>query len=686
MKYRFKLENLTCPNCARKIEEKLALNDILKDVNINFAKLTLSFETNQNINIEKDIIKVVQSIEPDVEVKDLNKAKEKDNNVMRDILYLVIGMLFVGIGYVLKNNILQTISLVIAYVILMHKTFILAMKKLKNKTIDESILICISAIGAYLVKKPLEGVMVLFLYDLGKILEKKAINNTRRSIEALMDIRPEYAWVKEENNIIKKDPSEVKIGDVVVIKPGEKIPVDGVILKGKTKLDKSVLTGESKYVNANVNDIVLSGSINISSTVEIKATCEYVNSAVNKILELTENATDRKAKTENFVAKLAKVYVPIVITLAILVGVFMPLVTNVTYDTSIYRALMFLVVSCPCAIAISVPLSYFSGIGKASKSGILIKGSDYLDALRNITVIGMDKTGTITTGKFEIDKINVLNESYTKEDVMYYLTLGESFSNHPIAKAILKDREVKDLDKVEEHEEISGMGIRYVVDKHIVKIGNEKLVETYEKHKVGTTIVYVSLDDIVIGSVELKDRLKENVKEEIAKLKKKGIKTIMFTGDDVEVANDVARKINIDEIYSKLLPEDKYKKIEELIKNKKENEKIAFVGDGINDSPTVALADIGISMGYNGANSTIEASDVVIMTDDISKLNNMIDISKYTNKIIKQNLIFAISMKVVFLTLSLFGFITMALAVFADVGVTLMTILNSIRILNTKKC
>lgn len=362
----------------------------------------------------------------------------------------------------------------------------------------------------------------------------------------------------------------------------------------------------------------------------------------------------------------------------------MPLVTNVTYDTSIYRALMFLVVSCPCAIAISVPLSYFSGIGKASKSGILIKGSDYLDALRNITVIGMDKTGTITTGKFEIDKINVLNESYTKEDVMYYLTLGESFSNHPIAKAILKDREVKDLDKVEEHEEISGMGIRYVVDKHIVKIGNEKLVETYEKHKVGTTIVYVSLDDIVIGSVELKDRLKENVKEEIAKLKKKGIKTIMFTGDDVEVANDVARKINIDEIYSKLLPEDKYKKIEELIKNKKENEKIAFVGDGINDSPTVALADIGISMGYNGANSTIEASDVVIMTDDISKLNNMIDISKYTNKIIKQNLIFAISMKVVFLTLSLFGFITMALAVFADVGVTLMTILNSIRILNKK--
>lgn len=684
MKYNFELENLTCPNCARKIEEKLASNAKLKNVNINFAKLTLSFETDEKINMTKDIVKVVQSIEPDVNVIDKEKEEKTNTGILKDILLLVFGVVFVVLSYVFKN--ISTIFMVISYILLMYKTFILAMKKLRNKTIDESILICISAIGAYLVEKPLEGVMVLFLYDIGKILEKKAINSTRKSIKSLMNIRPEYALVKVQDKIIKKDPSEVKIGDILIVKPGEKIPVDGLIINGTTKLDKSVLTGESKYITATVNDTVLSGSININSKIEIKAICEYVDSAVNKILELTENATDRKAKTENFVAKLAKIYVPIVIILAVLVGVFMPLVTNVTYSTSIYRALMFLVVSCPCAIAISVPLSYFSGIGKASKSGILIKGSDYLDALRNIKVIGMDKTGTITTGKFEVDKVNVLDENYTKEDVMHFVILGESFSNHPIAKAILNNMDSVDTSKVTDHEEISGMGIRYKMDNHEIKIGNEKLVETHENKKVGTTIVYVAVDNIVIGSVELKDKIKENAKVEIEALKKKGIKTIMFTGDDTEVANEVAKSINVDEVYSKLLPEDKYKKIEELIKSKKENEKIAFVGDGINDSPTVALADIGIAMGYNGANSTIEAADVVIMTDDISKLNHMIDISKFTNKIIKENLIFAISMKVIFLTLSLFGLTTMAFAVFADVGVTLMTILNSIRILKTKRC
>lgn len=689
MKYKFELENLDCVNCARKIEENLKLNKKLRNVNVNFAKLTLTFESDEKIDIKKEIISEVKKIEPDVKIKDINEveSKESKNKILKDVIVLFTGVIFIGLSCVIKNRVISNICVIISYALLMYKTFITALKKLKNKTIDESILICISAIGAYIVNKHMEGVMVLFLYDLGKILEAKAVNSTRKSIKALMNIRPEYANVKVGDEIVKKDPNEVRIGDIIIVKPGEKIPVDGIIITGETKLDKSVLTGESKYVSAKVGDEVLSGSININGKIEVKAMVEYTDSAVNKILELTENATDRKAKTENFVAKLAKIYVPIVITLALLVGIFMPQVTNVSYEVSVYRALMFLVVSCPCAIAISVPLSYFSGIGKASKEGILIKGSDYLDSLRNIKVIGMDKTGTITTGKFEVDKVNVTDKNYTKEQLMNYIILGESFSNHPIAKAILENVDKIDNSNVKDFEEISGMGIKYRLDNQSIKIGNEELVGKAEYKKIGTTVVFVSVNDNVIGSIELKDKLKSNVKEEIEKLKQKGVKVIMFTGDDNYVAVDVSKEAGIDEFYAKLLPEDKYKKVEELIDKKVSKEdKVAFVGDGINDSPTVALADIGIAMGYNGANSTIEAADVVIMTDNIAKINHMISISKFTNKIIKENLIFAISMKLVFLTLSLFGLTTMAFAVFADVGVTLITILNSIRILKTKRC
>ncbi len=688
-KYRYELTNLDCANCARKIEDALKRSNSLKNVVVNFGTSTLSFEV-ENEDEKPNVNALVSRVIPGVgavEVSSKKENEEKSNKINIDLIVLVIGIVFAGLSFAIKISLVSTICIIISYVLLMYKTFITAIKKLKNKTIDESALICISAIGAYLISKPMEGMMVLALYDIGKILEARAVNNTRKSIKELMNIRPEYANVRDFNSVVTISPEEVEIGDILVIKAGEKVPVDGKVVRGKTKLDKSVLTGESMYVSVGVGDEILSGSVNVGSTIEIEATSTYVNSTVSRILELTENATDRKAKTENFVARLAKVYVPIVMILSITVGAFMPLVTSVTYSESIYRALMFLVISCPCAIAISVPLSYFCGIGKASSSGILIKGSDYLDALRGIKTLVMDKTGTITTGKFGIDKVNVLDDAYTKEQVLTLCKLGESFSNHPIAKAILEGNEEKlDTKQVTEHKEIAGLGINFKFEGKTVLIGNEKLVGADGTNQAaGVTVIYVSVDGKTIGSVELKDKVKVGVKETLNNLKKQNINIHMFTGDNISVAQNVASEVGIENVSAELLPQDKYEKLEALITAKtNEQDKVAFVGDGINDSPVIARADIGISMGGVGVSSSIEASDVVIMTDEISKVKEAIDISKYTNRIIKQNLVFALGMKITFLTLSLFGLTNMLIAVFADVGVTLITILNSVRILKKK--
>lgn len=688
-KCRYELINLDCANCARKIEDALKRNKDLKNVVVNFSTSTLSFEV-ENKELIPNVNALVSRILPGTQAIDISKKverKEKIDKVNWDILLLVIGVVFAAISFVVINELVSTIFIMLSYVLLMYKTFIVAIKKLKNKTIDESALICISAIGAYVISKPIEGMMVLALYDSGKILESRAVNNTRRSIKELMNIRPEYANVRRGDSIITISPDEVKIGDILLIKSGEKVAVDGKVVVGKTKLDKSALTGESKYVSVGLGDDILSGSINVGDTIEIEATSIFENSTVSRILELTENATDRKAKTENFVSRIAKIYVPIVILLAVTVGLFMPLVSNVSYNESVYRALMFLVISCPCAIAISVPLSYFCGIGRASSRGILIKGSDYLDAIRGVKTLVLDKTGTITTGKFGIDKVNILDKNYTKEQILKLCMLGESFSNHPIAKAILEGHEEKlDTNQVTEHKELPGLGISFVFDKKTVLIGNEKLVGIEPKNKaVGVTTIYVSVDGKVIGSIELKDKVKEGVKETLDILKKKNINIHMFTGDSTSVAQSVACEVGIENVSSELLPQDKYEKLEALISQKtKEQDKVAFVGDGINDSPVIARADIGISMGGVGVSSSIEAADVVIMTDEISKIEEAIEISKYTNRIIKENLVFALGTKITFLTLSLFGLTNMLIAVFADVGVTLITILNSVRILKKK--
>ena len=693
-KYEFEIAGLDCAACANEIQEGLNKNPEIKNANVNFAKMKLTYETD---TLSKEgIEKIIQSIEPEVELLEVNSKskdlknekaqKENRKKLWLHILRLVIGAIVAGVGlYIPMPKVASTIFIVLGYAVLLFKTVKNAVKLLfKSKTINENLLITISCIGAYLVGKSSEGLMVIILYEIGKILEEKAINKTRKSISDLMDIKPEYANLKKGDEIEIVEPSEVKVGDIVVAKQGEKVPLDGVVVKGTASLNTASLTGESKPQDVDENDIVLSGSIVLEGLLEIKVTEKYENSTVSKILELVENATDKKAKTETFVNKAAKIYTPIVIGIAILVGIFLPLISNVTYggeNGSIYRALIFLVISCPCAIAISVPLCYFSGIGKSSKEGILIKGSDYLDELKDVKEIVFDKTGTLTKGQFGISKIEVYSDKYVENDVLKYVVWGESYSNHPIAKSIVRNAKNVETKKVENYEEITGKGIKYNIDGKTVLAGNSSLVGK-EDEVAGSTKIYLKIDDELVGAILLKDEAKHGTKEAIQALNSRGIVTKMFTGDNKKAAKQIAEELGISEFAAEMLPDQKYSELEkELEKYKGTNGKVAFVGDGINDSPVLARADVGISMGGVGSGSAIEASDIVVMTDSIDRIDCAIDISKKTSKIIKQNLIFSIGVKIVVLILSVFGVANMWEAVFADVGATLITVLNSLRIL-----
>ena len=693
-KYEYEIAGLDCAACANEIQEGLNKNPEIKNANVNFAKMKLTYET--DTLSKEEIEKIVQSIEPEVDLLEVNSKskdlknekaqKENRKKLWLHILRLVIGAIVAGVGlYIPMPKVASTILIVLGYAILLFKTVKNAVKLLfKSKTINENLLITISCIGAYLVGKSSEGLMVIILYEIGKILEEKAINKTRKSISDLMDIKPEYANLKKGDEIEIVEPSEVKVGDIVVAKQGEKIPLDGVVVKGTASLNTASLTGESKPQDVDENDIVLSGSIVLEGLLEIKVTEKYENSTVSKILELVENATDKKAKTETFVNKAAKIYTPIVIGIAILVGIFLPLISNVTYggeNGSIYRALIFLVISCPCAIAISVPLCYFSGIGKSSKEGILIKGSDYLDELKDVKEIVFDKTGTLTKGQFGISKIEVYSDKYVENDVLKYVVWGESYSNHPIAKSIVRNAQNVETKKVENYEEITGKGIKYNIDGKTVLAGNSSLVGK-EDEVAESTKIYLKIDDELVGEILLKDEAKHGTKEAIQALNSRGIVTKMFTGDNKKAAKQIAEELGISEFAAEMLPDQKYSELEkELEKYKGTNGKVAFVGDGINDSPVLARADVGISMGGVGSGSAIEASDIVVMTDSIDRIDCAIDISKKTSKIIKQNLIFSIGVKIIVLVLSVFGVANMWEAVFADVGATLITVLNSLRIL-----
>ena len=685
-RYEFILKDLDCAACANEIQEKLAKNPELHNVNVNFAKLKLTYETD-TVSVE-EVRKAVKEQEPEVEMISAEKMKEIENKneskTGTQIARLLIGIIIAGIGlYAKLPDAVSTIFIILGYVILLYRTAKNAFKMLfASKKINENFLITISCVGAYLVGEHMEGLMVIILYEIGKILEEKSISKSRKSIKDLMDIKPEYANLKIENDIKQVSPEEVKIGDIILVKEGEKVPLDGIVTMGTADLNTASLTGESKLTQVSENKNVLSGSIVVDGMIEVKVTEEYKNSTVSRILDLVENATDKKAKTETFVNKASSIYTPIVIGLAAVVAIFLPLFTEIPYtgnNGSIYRALIFLVISCPCSIAISVPLSYFSGIGKSSKEGILIKGSDYIDAIKDIKEIVFDKTGTLTKGEFEITKIDTF-ENYTEQEVLKYAAMGEKYSNHPIAKSIMKANK-EEIAEVQDFKEIAGKGLSYQYNRETVLVGNSVLVDANDTNEEGATKIYVKINDKLAGIIYLGDTVKDGVVETINELKALGIKTNMFTGDNKQIAEKTGKEIGIENIKSEMLPQDKYNAFEEIINKKDEKSKVAFVGDGINDSPVLARADVGISMGGVGSESAIEASDVVIMTDNVSKILDAIKISKKTCGIIRQNLVFAVTVKVLILFLSTIGLSGMWQAVFADVGVTILTIFNTLRIL-----
>lgn len=675
-KYKYRLNNLDCANCANKIEERLKKENNLSDVVVNFSSLILSFMSNDDIKIE-DISNIVTKIEPEVVVTKIDeesKETKKNYNLIRLIIGIIIALLGLYVNF--NNEIINKILIIASYVILLYRTFKVAFKMLiKSHTINENALITISAIGAYFVDKQMEGLMVITLYEIGKILEEKAVNNSRNSIKDLMNIKQDFAnkVVGDKTKVINVE--DVKINDILIIKKGEKIPVDGIVIEGETKLNLFSLTGESDLVNKKENDEVLSGSINEEKVIKIKATKLFNDSTVSKILSLIEDATDKKSKTETFVAKMAKYYTPIVLIISVITFICFILFTDLTTYESIYRALVFLVISCPCAIAISVPLSYFTGIGVSSKNGILVKGSNYLDLLSRVNKIVFDKTGTLTSGAFKVTSFNLLDSSYSEDYILKLYALGENLSNHPIAKSIMNYVNIDVNEKVKNHKEIEGLGVSYTYDDKKIKIGNNKMFNIKDD---GSLNIYLSIDDKVVSSLTINDGIKEGVENTLKELSKKSIETYMFTGDSKENALSISEKLNIDKVYYELLPTEKYEKLEELLNDK---DVVAFIGDGINDAPSLKRADIGISMGSIGSSSAIEASDIVIMDDDISKINKAISISNKVKRIIKENLVFSIGVKILILVLSVIGIANMWQAVFADVGVTIISILNTLRIM-----
>lgn len=554
---------------------------------------------------------------------------------------------------------------------------------------DENFLMTVATIGAMCTGEFSEGVAVMLFYQVGELFQSYAVGRSRKSISSLMDIRPDYANIERDNQIVQVDPEEVSVGDIIFIKPGEKIPLDGVIREGNSTVDTSALTGESVPRELSEGDDVISGCINLSGMLKVQVTKEFGESTVSKILDLVENSSSKKAKAENFITKFARYYTPCVVIGAVLLAVIPPLVTGGNLSDWIHRALIFLVISCPCALVISVPLSFFGGIGGASKCGILVKGGNYLEVLANTEIVVFDKTGTLTKGVFNVTAIHP--DIISENELVETAALAESYSNHPISNS-LKNEYGREIDKsrVKDVEEIAGHGVKAVIDGKNVYVGNDKLMEKigvkwHPCHHVGTT-VHVAIEGKYVGHIVISDELKRDSKQAISMLKQHGIrKTVMLTGDAKAVGENTAKLLNIDEVYTELLPADKVDKVEKLLNEKSEKGKLAFVGDGINDAPVLSRADIGIAMGAMGSDAAIEAADIVLMDDSPSKIATAIDISKRTLKIVYQNIIFALAVKAIVLIMGALGVATMWEAVFADVGVSVIAILNAMRALKVKE-
>lgn len=674
-KYTYEIKKLDCANCAREVEESLNQNKDFLDVKVNFATSKISYKSEKEFEIS-ELNKLIKKVEPDAYVVTSNEDKKNNYSLISLILGVSIGCLAYFLN--IPSN-LKKILFIISYILLLSKTFTVAIKVLiKNKTVNENMLITISSIGAFLLGNVLEGMMVVVLYLIGKILEEKAIANSRKNIKELMDITEPNANLVQNNVVEVVSTTEVKVGDILLVKKGEKVPVDGKLISEKGSFDSSSLTGEAMLLNLSKGDNVLSGYINQGEVIKLEVTSTYENSTVYKILELIELGENKKTKTETLVNKISKVYTPIVMFLSLLIIFLLPLIFNTSFSKSIYRALTFLVISCPCAIAISVPLSYFTSLGSLSREGVLVKGSNYLDNLSNVKNIIFDKTGTLTKGMFSVSDIIVEDmdklDNYNVEDIKDILFKGESLSNHPIAKSIVKLCSYKINNKdIKNFKEISGTGISFNINNDFVTIGSN-----FECTKNG--LIHMHINNKHVASIILKDEIKDNAKEVIDLLKNENIKTYMFTGDKKDISLEIANEIGIDEVKYEMLPSDKFEFYDEV---KNGSGITIFVGDGINDAPVLKRADIGISMGMLGSDSAIEASDIVLISDDISKIPYAIKKSKFTRHIITENLIIALLVKIIILILSLFGLTNMWFAVFADTGVTLLTILNTLRIMKS---
>ena len=684
------LEGLNCANCARKIEEKVGKMEGVKESNLNFTTTTLNVKLERKVKEEhaiNEIKKIVEALEPHVKVEkkvsgktNVQKAKfeVKPTLIIGAILYLiaVIGDF---------KGALALILFVASYLLIGGKVVLTAIKNIaRGQLFDENFLMTVATIGAFSISEYPEAVAVMLFYEIGETIQGYAVNKSRSSISSLMDIRADYANIIIDGKEKRVSPETVQVEDIILVKPGEKIPLDGIVVEGESFVDTSALTGESVPRKVVVNDEILSGGINTNGVLKVKVTKKFGESTVSKILEMVENAASKKANTEKFITKFAKVYTPIVVGLAILIAIVPSIfIKDALFSTWLSRALVFLVVSCPCALVVSVPLGFFAGIGGASKKGVLVKGSNYLELLKDLETVVFDKTGTLTEGVFTVTEINT--NDIQKEKLIEVAAMAESFSNHPIAISIIKEYG-KEIDKevIEEYEEIAGHGIKAVINNEEILIGNAKLMNQFnisynEVDSIGT-VVYCAINGEFKGSIVISDKIKENADEALMNLKAAGVKkTVMLTGDNKKTAEKVGEKVNIDEVHSELLPLGKVKEVEKLLKASNKNGRLAFVGDGVNDAPVLARADIGIAMGGIGSDAAIEAADVVLMKDDINALVDAINVSKKTNKILWQNIIFALGVKVIVMVLGTFGIANMWTAVFADVGVTIIAIINSTR-------
>ena len=602
-------------------------------------------------------------------------------------IIIALVLFFIALIVNFNNEWINNIIYIISYIIVGLEIIRKAIRNItRGKIFDENFLMTIATIGAFGIGKFPEAVAVMLFYQVGELFQSYAVDKSRKSISGLMDIRPDFANVERNGKLEKVDPDDVKIGDIIIIKPGEKVPLDGYVIEGKSSLDTKALTGESLPREATEGEEVLSGCINLNGVIKVEVTKEYGESTVSKILDLVENASNKKSKSENFITKFAHYYTPIVVITAVILAILPPLIIkDATFSDWLYRALSFLVVSCPCALVISIPLSFFGGIGGASKMGVLIKGSNYLEQLSNTEIVVFDKTGTLTEGVFEVQKVKAIDIS--EEELLKVTAYSENYSNHPIAlsvkKAFGKEIDEKQIIKTQE---LSGLGIIARIGEQDVLVGNEKLMDEkqikFTKSNDIGTILYVAIERKYVGYILIADKIKEDSIKAIANLKKNNIKQIvMLTGDRKNVGESVANKLGLDKVYTELLPDGKVEKVETLLKEKSEKGKLAFVGDGINDAPVLAISDIGIAMGGLGSDAAIEAADVVLMTDEPSKIVNAIHLSKKTMRIVKENIIFAIFIKVIILILSAFGMSTMWEAVFADVGVSIIAIINALRVL-----